>query len=55
LATGDQPPGKPARLIKEVKITTVDVARGTIGTESGDTYSGDLIIVGLRITSMAVF
>ncbi|KAJ7823104.1 hypothetical protein B0H13DRAFT_1659254 [Mycena leptocephala] len=44
LATGDQRPGKPARIIKEVKIATVDVARGTIGTESGDTYSGDLII-----------
>ncbi|KAJ7854920.1 hypothetical protein B0H13DRAFT_2358182 [Mycena leptocephala] len=44
LATGDQRPGKPARIIKEVKITTVDAARGTIKTESGDTYSGDLII-----------
>jgi hypothetical protein len=55
LATGDQRPGKPAHIIKEVKITTVDAARGTIKTESGDTYIGDLIIVGLRITSMAVF
>ncbi|KAJ6529597.1 hypothetical protein B0H19DRAFT_1192891 [Mycena capillaripes] len=44
LATRDQPRGQPARIIKGVKITTVDVTRGTIGTESGDTYSGDLII-----------
>ncbi|KAJ7166349.1 hypothetical protein C8R43DRAFT_985591 [Mycena crocata] len=44
LATGDKRPGKPARIIEEVKITTVDVASGTITTESGETYSGDLII-----------
>jgi hypothetical protein len=45
LATGDRRPGKPARIIEEVKITTVDVAAGTITTESGDIYHGDLIIV----------
>ncbi|KAJ7637939.1 hypothetical protein DFH06DRAFT_1218171 [Mycena polygramma] len=44
LATGDRRPGKPARIIEEVKITTVDTAKGTITTESGDTYRGDLII-----------
>ncbi|KAJ7863515.1 hypothetical protein B0H14DRAFT_2505384 [Mycena olivaceomarginata] len=44
LATGDRRPGKPARIIEEVKITTVDVAQGIITTESSDTYSGDLII-----------
>lgn len=45
LAAGDRRPGKPARIIEEVKITTVDVASGAITTESGDTYHGDLIIV----------
>ncbi|KAJ7877024.1 hypothetical protein B0H13DRAFT_2054489 [Mycena leptocephala] len=44
LATGDRRPGKPARIIEEVKITTVDVAAGKITTESGDIYHGDLII-----------
>ncbi|KAJ6622736.1 hypothetical protein B0H10DRAFT_2012589 [Mycena sp. CBHHK59/15] len=44
LATGDQRPGKPARIIEEVKITTVDVAAGKIATEDGVTYEGDLII-----------
>ncbi|KAJ6498722.1 hypothetical protein DFH09DRAFT_1203854 [Mycena vulgaris] len=44
LATGDQRPGKPARIIEEVKISTVDIAEGTITTESGATYRGDLII-----------
>ncbi|KAJ7119879.1 hypothetical protein C8R44DRAFT_878262 [Mycena epipterygia] len=44
LATGDQRPGKPARIIEEVKISEVDVAAGTVTTESGDTYGGDLII-----------
>ncbi|KAF8194280.1 hypothetical protein K438DRAFT_1968901 [Mycena galopus ATCC 62051] len=44
LATGDRRPGKPARIIDEVKITTVNVAQGVITTQSGDTYSGDLII-----------
>ncbi|KAJ7904828.1 hypothetical protein B0H13DRAFT_744638 [Mycena leptocephala] len=44
LAAGDRRPGKPARIIEEVKITTVDVASGAITTESGDTYHGDLII-----------
>ncbi|KAJ7082974.1 hypothetical protein C8R44DRAFT_822673 [Mycena epipterygia] len=44
LATGDQRPGKPARIIEEVKISKIDVAEGTITTESGDTYRGDLII-----------
>ncbi|KAJ6584490.1 hypothetical protein B0H19DRAFT_387553 [Mycena capillaripes] len=44
LATGDRRPGKPARIIEEVKITTIDVAEGTIKTENGDTYRGDLII-----------
>ncbi|KAJ7907128.1 hypothetical protein B0H13DRAFT_1879946 [Mycena leptocephala] len=42
---------KTARIIKEVKITTVDAARGTIKTESGDTYSGDLIIIRAPSTS----
>ncbi|KAJ7119880.1 hypothetical protein C8R44DRAFT_624433, partial [Mycena epipterygia] len=44
LATGDRRPGKPARIIDEVKINKVDVAAGTVTTESGDTYHGDLII-----------
>ncbi|KAJ6584442.1 hypothetical protein B0H19DRAFT_1105076 [Mycena capillaripes] len=44
LATGDRRPGKPARIIEEVKITTVDAAGGTVTTESGETYRGDLII-----------
>ncbi|KAJ7681486.1 hypothetical protein B0H17DRAFT_1076108 [Mycena rosella] len=44
LATGDERPGKPARIIEEVKIATVDVVRGEIATEAGDTYRGDLII-----------
>ncbi|KAJ7505798.1 hypothetical protein B0H11DRAFT_1976249 [Mycena galericulata] len=44
LATGNRQPGKPARIIEEVKISTVDVGAGTITTESGHTYSGDLII-----------
>jgi len=44
LATGDRRPGKPARIIEEVKITAVDVDQGIITTEDGDTYSGDLII-----------
>ncbi|KAJ7863520.1 hypothetical protein B0H14DRAFT_2574899 [Mycena olivaceomarginata] len=37
-------PGKPARIIEEVKITVVDVVGGTIATESGEIYRGDLII-----------
>ncbi|KAJ7037696.1 hypothetical protein C8F04DRAFT_1256575 [Mycena alexandri] len=44
LATGNLRPGKPARIIEEVKITSVDLANATITTESGDTYRGDLII-----------
>ncbi|KAJ7838796.1 hypothetical protein B0H14DRAFT_3459203 [Mycena olivaceomarginata] len=37
-------PGKPAWIIEEVKITVVDVVGGTIATESGEIYRGDLII-----------
>ncbi|KAJ7626641.1 hypothetical protein DFH06DRAFT_735464 [Mycena polygramma] len=44
LAIGDRRPGKPARILEEVKITTVDAAQGTITTDSGETYRGDLII-----------
>ncbi|KAF7357416.1 FAD/NAD(P)-binding domain-containing protein [Mycena sanguinolenta] len=44
LATKDHRPGKPARIIENVKITAVDVDQGVITTEGGDTYSGDLII-----------
>ncbi|KAJ7726479.1 hypothetical protein B0H16DRAFT_1592352 [Mycena metata] len=44
LATGNRRPGRPARIIEEVKITSVDVTNATITTESGDTYHGDLII-----------
>ncbi|KAJ7731921.1 hypothetical protein DFH07DRAFT_144873 [Mycena maculata] len=43
LATGNRCPGKPARIIEE-KITTLDMAAGTITTEGGHTYTGDLII-----------
>jgi hypothetical protein len=45
LATEDGRPGKPARIIEEVKITVVDVVGGTIATESDEIYRGDLIIV----------
>ncbi|KAJ7258725.1 hypothetical protein B0H12DRAFT_1109266 [Mycena haematopus] len=44
LATKEQRPGKPARIIENVKITAVDVSQGIITTEGGDTYYGDLII-----------
>lgn len=43
-------PGKPARIIEEVKITVVDVVGGTIATESGEIYRGDLIIVSPHFT-----
>ncbi|KAJ7081584.1 hypothetical protein B0H15DRAFT_994722 [Mycena belliarum] len=44
LATGVHRPGKPARIIEEVQISSVDVAGGTIATASGETFRGDLII-----------
>ncbi|KAJ7196080.1 hypothetical protein GGX14DRAFT_700614 [Mycena pura] len=44
LATTDRLPGKPACVIEEVKISTIDVEEGTITTDRGDTLRGDIII-----------
>ncbi|KAJ7644518.1 hypothetical protein FB45DRAFT_898105 [Roridomyces roridus] len=44
LATSPQLRGPPARIIDEVKIAAVDVDAGIIITESGETYTGDLIV-----------
>ncbi|KAJ7158015.1 hypothetical protein C8R43DRAFT_948856 [Mycena crocata] len=52
LATADARPGKPARVVQEVKIQTIDVANGTIITESGEAYHGDLIIGADGINSI---
>jgi salicylate hydroxylase len=43
-ATDDSRPGKPAQVVDNVKIVSVDVQSGEIITESGEMYRGDLIV-----------
>lgn len=43
-ATDPSRPGKPAKIITDVKISSLDPIAGIAVTDSGATYSGDLII-----------
>ncbi|KAJ7062250.1 hypothetical protein C8F01DRAFT_1137003 [Mycena amicta] len=52
LATTDRRPGKPARLIEEVKIASVDVQEGVVRTESGEVLRGDVIVGADGINSI---
>lgn len=44
LATDPSRPGKPVNIITDVKITSLDPIAGIAVTDSGETFTGDLII-----------
>ncbi|KAF7329309.1 FAD/NAD(P)-binding domain-containing protein [Mycena kentingensis (nom. inval.)] len=52
LATAPKRAGKPARIIENVKIASVDVNKGIITTDTGEVYTGDLIIGADGINSV---
>jgi salicylate hydroxylase len=43
-ATDPSRPGKPAQIITDVKIKSVDPIAGVVVTEDGESYSGDLVV-----------
>jgi salicylate hydroxylase len=43
-ATDPSRPGKPAKIITDVKIKSVDPIAGVVVTEEGESYTGDLIV-----------